>query len=277
MLLNSSSTVLQVAAADGLVAWKSDNLGIDSLPTYQMFRGTSSSGESSIFSYYWLRGERFRIVMITSDGASVTAAYPLSEVDQTLRRLFSLLLYTLPAALVVSGILGWFIARRSLKPVDDITRSARTITASNLELRLPRSQNNDEIARLIDTLNDMIARLEQSFAQVRQFTSDASHELKTPLAILMGELGVALRRPLSAEDYQATLASCLEEVERLTNVVQGLLELSRAETGQVTIERKPVRLSTLVADVCDDVLLMAEGKHVALTTDIDPDVCIKRS
>jgi heavy metal sensor kinase len=274
MLLNSSSTVLQVAAADGLVAWKSDNLGIDSLPTYQTFRGANSSSESSIFSYYWLRGERFRIVMITSDGASVTAAYPLSEVDQTLRRLFSLLLYALPAALVVSGILGWFIARRSLKPVDDITRSARTITASNLELRLPRSQNNDEIARLIDTLNDMIARLEQSFAQVRQFTSDASHELKTPLAILMGELGVALRRPMSAEEYQATLASCLEEVERLTNVVQGLLELSRAETGQVTIERKPVRLSTLVADVCDDVLLMAEGKHVALTTDIDPDVTI---
>jgi heavy metal sensor kinase len=274
MLLNSSSTVLQVAAADGLVAWKSDNLGVDSLPTYQTFRGSNSSSESSIFSYYWLRGERFRIVMITSDGASVTAAYPLSEVDQTLRRLFSLLLYALPAALVVSGILGWFIARRSLKPVDEITRSARTITASNLELRLPRSQNNDEIARLIDTLNDMIARLEQSFAQVRQFTSDASHELKTPLAILMGELGVALRRPMSAEDYQATLASCLEEVERLTNVVQGLLELSRAETGQVTIERKPVRLSTVVADVCDDVLLMAESKHVALTTDIDPDVTI---
>ncbi len=274
MLLNSSSTVLQVAAADGLVAWRSDNLGTDSLPTYQLFRGNAGSDESSIFSYYWLRGERFRIVMITSDGASVTAAYPLSEVDQTLRRLFSLLLYALPAALVVSGILGWFIARRSLKPVDDITRSARTITASNLELRLPRSQNNDEIARLIDTLNDMIARLEQSFAQVRQFTSDASHELKTPLAILMGELGVALRRPMSTEEYQSTLASCLEEVERLTNVVQGLLELSRAETGQVTIERKPVRLSTLVADVCDDVLLMAEGKHIALTTDIDQDVSI---
>lgn len=274
MLLNSSSTVLQVAAADGLVAWKSDNLGVDSLPTYLSFRRNGGSSEAPIFSYYWLRGERFRIVMITSDGASVTAAYPLSEVDQTLRRLFSLLLYALPAALVVSGILGWFIARRSLKPVDDITRSARTITASNLELRLPRSQNNDEIARLIDTLNDMIARLEQSFAQVRQFTSDASHELKTPLAILMGELGVALRRPMSAEEYQATLASCLEEVERLTNVVQGLLELSRAETGQVTIERKPVRLSTLVADVCDDVVLMAEGKHVAFTTDIDPEVVI---
>lgn len=276
MLLNSSSTALQVSAEDGSIAWKSDNLGLDSLPTYSMFRAApATSASPPIFSHYWLRGERYRIVMITSEGASVTAAYPLSELDQTLRRLFSLVIYALPAALVLSGILGWFIARRSLKPVDDITRSARTITASNLELRLPRSQNNDEIGRLIDTLNEMIARLEQSFAQIRQFTSDASHELKTPLAILMGELGVALRRPMSSEEYQSTLASCLEEVERLTNVVQGLLELSRAETGQVTIERKPVGLSVLVADVCDDVLLMAESKHVGLTTDIASDVVIE--
>jgi len=234
MLLNSSSTALQLASDDGAVAWKSENLGTDSLPTYGMFaREASSAKPAPIFSHFWLRGERYRIVMIRADVASVTAAYPLSEVDETLRRLFSLMLYGMPVALVISGILGWFIARGSLKSVDDITRSARSITASNLQLRLPRSPNNDEIARLIDTLNEMIARLEQSFAQVRQFTSDASHELKTPLAILMGELGVALRRPMSVEEYQATLASCLEEVERLTNVVQGLLEISRAESGQV--------------------------------------------
>jgi heavy metal sensor kinase len=275
MLLNSSSTALQVADVNGAVAWRSDNLGSDSLPTYQVYRKSAPTlRDGPIFSHYWLNGERFRFVIISSDGLSVTAAYPLSEIDQTLRRLFSLLLYALPAALVVSGILGWFIARRSLKPVDDIARSARSITASNLQLRLPRSQNNDEIGRLIDTLNEMIARLEQSFAQVRQFTSDASHELKTPLAILMGELDVALKRPMSVAEYQATLTSCLEEVERLTSVVQGLLELSRAETGQVTIERKPVRLSRLVADVCDDVMLMAEAKHVGLTTDIAPDVSV---
>ena len=275
MLLNSSSTALQLATLEGSVAWKSDNLGVDSLPTFGMFvREAASASVTPIFSHYWLRGERYRIVMIVNDVASVTAAYPLSEVDETLRRLFSLLLYGMPLALVVSGILGWFIARGSLKSVDDITQSARTITASNLQLRLPKSPNNDEIARLIDTLNDMIARLEQSFAQVRQFTSDASHELKTPLAILMGELGVALRRPMSAQEYQATLASCLEEVERLANVVQGLLEISRAESGQVTIERKPLSLSGLVGDICDDMLLMAESKRVGFTTDIAQDVKI---
>ncbi|MBU3698400.1 MAG: HAMP domain-containing protein [Candidatus Kapabacteria bacterium] len=275
MLLNSSNTALQLATLEGGVAWKSERLGTDSLPTFGLFaREAASATPAPIFSHYWLRGERYRIVMIANDVASVTAAYPLSEVDQTLRRLFSLLLYGMPLALVVSGILGWFIARSSLKSVDDITQSARSITASNLQLRLPKSPNNDEIARLIDTLNDMIARLEQSFAQVRQFTSDASHELKTPLAILMGELGVALRRPMTAQEYQSTLASCLEEVERLANVVQGLLEISRAESGQVTIERKPLSLSGLVGDICDDMLLMAESKHVGFTTDIAPDVKI---
>ncbi|MCX6139645.1 MAG: ATP-binding protein, partial [Candidatus Kapabacteria bacterium] len=192
----------------------------------------------------------------------------------TLRRLFALMLWSLPVALLLSMALGWFIAGRSLRPVDVITRSARQITASNLGLRLPVPPSKDEIARLTETLNEMIARLETSFGQIRQFTSDASHELKTPLAILMGELEVALRRPMREDEYRATLSSCLEEVERLTHVVQGLLELSRAETGQVTILRESVRLSALVADVCDDVMLIAETKHIDLATIITPNVTI---
>ncbi len=273
MLLNSSNYILQVADNNGAVIWRSENLTSDSLPTIASYEAEGARiDENRLLSHYWLRGERHRIVMMRSDIASVTAAYPLSEIDATLRRLFSMMLYALPLVLLLSVWTGWFIAGRSLRPVDDIATLARQITASNLGQRLTRSSNNDEIGRLIDTLNDMIARLETSFTQVKQFTSDASHELKTPLAILMGELEVALRRPMTIEEYKATVASCLEEVERLTHVVQGLLELSRAETGQSIIERKPVRFSTLVADVCDDVLLIAETKHVQLTTDIMSDL-----
>lgn len=273
MLLNSSNYILQVADNFGAVIWRSENLTTDSLPTISSYVAEGARvDENRLLSHYWLRGERHRIVMMRSDIASVTAAYPLSEIDATLRRLFSMMLYALPLVLLISVWTGWFIAGRSLRPVDDIATLARQITASNLGQRLTRSTNNDEIGRLIDTLNDMIARLESSFTQVKQFTSDASHELKTPLAILMGELEVALRRPMTIEEYKTTVASCLEEVERLTHVVQGLLELSRAETGQSIIERKPVRFSTLVADVCDDVMLIAETKHVQLTTDIIPNL-----
>jgi heavy metal sensor kinase len=273
MLLNSSNYILQVADNSGAVIWRSENLTADSLPTISSYEAEGARiDENRLLSHYWLRGERHRIVMMRSGIASVTAAYPLSEIDATLRRLFSMMLYALPLVLMISVWTGWFIAGRSLRPVDDIATLARQITASNLGQRLTRSSNNDEIGRLIDTLNEMIARLESSFSQVKQFTADASHELKTPLAILMGELEVALRRPMTIEEYKATVTSCLEEVERLTHVVQGLLELSRAETGQSIIERKPVRISTLVADVCDDVLLIAETKHVQLTTDINSDL-----
>lgn len=275
MLLNSSNYVMQVVDKKGTVAWRSDNLVADSLPPFQWFAEQGAPViEDRIYTYYWLRGERYRLVLTRGDVADVTAAYPAAEVDVTLRRLFSLMLYSLPVALILSVGMGWFIAGRSLRPVDVITRSARQITASNLGLRLPVPPSDDEIARLTETLNDMIARLETSFAQIRQFTSDASHELKTPLAILMGELEVALRRPMREDEYRATLASCLEEVERLTHVVQGLLELSRAESGQVTIERSPIRFSALVADVCDDVMLMAETKHIDVTTHIEPNIAI---
>ena len=275
MLLNSSNSVRQVGDKNGVVAWRSENLVTDSLPRFDWFASQGATIiDDHIYTYYWLRGNRYRVVLSRGDVADVTAAYPAAEVDITLRRLFSLMLYSLPVALLLSVGMGWFIAGRSLRPVDTITRSARQITASNLGLRLEVPPTNDEIARLSETLNEMIARLETSFAQIRQFTSDASHELKTPLAILMGELEVALRRPLKEEEYRVTLGSCLEEVERLTHVVQGLLELSRAETGQVTILREHVRLSALLADVCDDVMLIAETKHIDLVTNISPHISI---
>lgn len=275
MLLNSSNYLMQVVDKKGRVAWRSDNLVPDSLPPFSWFaRQGAPVKDERIYTYYWLRGERYRLVLTHGDVADVTAAYPAGEVDVTLRRLFSLMLYSLPVALLLSVGLGWFIAGRALRPVDVITRSARQITASNLGLRLPVPATDDELARLTETLNDMIARLETSFSQIRQFTSDASHELKTPLAILMGELEIALRRPMLEDAYRLTLASCLEEVERLSHVVQGLLDLSRAESGQVMITREPVRLSTLVANVCDDVMILAETKHIDLTTNIMQNVVI---
>jgi len=275
MLLNSSNYLMQVADKEGRVAWRSENLVSDTLPAFEWFSDQGAPiVDDKIYTYYWLRGERYRLVLAKGDVADVTAAYPAADVDVTLRRLFSLMLYSLPVVLLLSVGLGWFIAGRALRPVDVITRSARQITASNLGLRLPVPATNDELARLTETLNDMIARLETSFSQIRQFTSDASHELKTPLAILMGELEVSLRRPLAPEEYQITLASCLEEVERLTHVVQGLLDLSRAESGQVMIELQPVRLSALIADVCDDVMIIAETKRIDLATLIIPNVSI---
>lgn len=275
MLLNSSSYLIQVVDPKGVLVWRSDNMVADSMPTYELLlsQGANPVG-NRIFTYYTLRGVRYRLVVTKTETAQIAAAYPAADVDATLRRLFSLMLYAIPFLIIISVVVGWFLARNSLRPVDIITQSARRITAEHLSQRLPMPVSNDEIARLTQTLNEMIARLEASFIQIRQFTSDASHELKTPLAILMGELEMALRTKMTSHEIQATLHSCLEEVERLANVVQSLLDLSRAESGQELIDRIPLRLDVVTLDVCEDIAILAEPKNIQVTTSIDNDISI---
>lgn len=275
VLLNSSTYVLQASDPGGAVVWRSDNLLTDSLPRYEFFaaRGVPAIDET-VYTDYTVRSIRYRLVISKGEVAEIAAAYPVEEIDKTLQGLFSLMLYSIPVLILVSIFGGWFLARRALKPVDLLTRSAKRITAQRLSERLPVVQSNDEIARLTSVLNDMIARLERSFEQIKQFTADASHELKTPLAILMGELEIALRLPIEDDDIKATLVSCLEEVERLNNVVQGLLELSRAETGQVVLDRQVMNLSALASDICEDVEILAEPKGINVITSIDSGIII---
>jgi heavy metal sensor kinase len=176
--------------------------------------------------------------------------------------------------LLISTFGGFILARVSLKPIDDLATSAREITASNLSNRLPEPKTNDEVARLTYTLNEMIARLEGSFNQIKQFTADVSHELRTPLAILTGELEVALRSDKSPEEYQTLLISALEEVGRLSKVVRTLLDLSRAETGQVSIDHQTVNLSTMLDDLSEDAMILAEERSISVGSMIEPNIVI---
>jgi two-component system OmpR family sensor kinase len=169
---------------------------------------------------------------------------------------------------------GWLLARFSLKPVDRIINAAHDITAHNLSRRLPMPSSNDEIGRLTSTLNEMIERLQDSFEQIRQFTSDVSHELRTPLAILMGEMELALRSPKQNVQYKETIMSALEEVTRLSKVVQSLLEISRAETGQVKIDFLPLNLSDTIRDIAEDMQILAEEKGIKLESIIEDNIII---
>lgn len=272
VLLNSSTYLLQVRSANGEIVWRSENLLADSLPKQEEIRPTGTVASESTSTWISVRGASYRLAVVRDARAEVAAAYPAAEVDYMLRSLFSLLLYAIPALIVISIFAGWFLARRALRPVDDIARAAKRITAERLAERLPTTQYSDEIGRLTEILNEMIARLERSFEQVRQFTADASHELKTPLAILMGELEVALRNPDLAYDARITLESCLEEVVRLTQVVQGLLDLSRAESGQLHIDHRDVNLTALLEDLCEDVEILAERKSIRVSHRIQKDL-----
>jgi heavy metal sensor kinase len=173
----------------------------------------------------------------------------LEPMEETLRRLLFVMLITGPLAIALSLVGGWFLAGRALRPVDAITRAARQIAAGDLSQRLTVPESRDEIGRLVGTFNDMIARLDASFRQIRQFSTDASHELRTPLTVLKGEAEVALRRTRTAEEYRHVLESGLEEIDRMTRIVDELLFLSRADLGEVRLQSVPVALDALLEDV----------------------------
>lgn len=169
-----------------------------------------------------------------------------------------------PLALILAGGGGWLLARRALRPVDQMTQAARRIGAERLAERLEGAETDDELGRLARTLNEMLARLEAGFAQVRRFSADASHELRTPLTILKGEIEVTLRSAREPAEYERVLTSALEEVERMARLVDDLLMLSRADAGALRWEKGPVELDRLVEEVAKQGEVLGRGREVAV-------------
>jgi len=169
----------------------------------------------------------------------------------------------LPA--VVLGLLGgWWLMRRALSPVARLTRAMEQINERNLAEPLPRSGNGDEIDRLTEVFNSLTVRLDASFQRIHEFTLHASHELKTPLTILRGELETALRDGPADAALKHRLASQLDEIERLAKIVDGLTLLARADAGQVELQMEPVRLDELVRECVADATILAHPQAVAV-------------
>jgi heavy metal sensor kinase len=188
----------------------------------------------------------------------------LESVSVTRRRFLLVTAAVLPLAVLLAGSGGWLLARRALKPVDQMTEAARRISAEHLDERVHTTGTGDELDRLAATLNDMLGRLDVTFRQIRQFSADASHELQTPLTILQGELEVALRAPRTPDEYRRVLTSALEESGRIARLVEGLLLLSRADAGVLRMDHQPVDLARLVAEVCEHSQVLAKARGVTL-------------
>jgi two-component system OmpR family sensor kinase len=191
----------------------------------------------------------------------------LESMKKTLRRFLLIIAAMLPVALLLAGGGGWLLARRVLTPVDRITDAACRISSERLEERLEETGTGDELDKLAKTLNNMLARLDAAFRQMRQFSADASHELQTPLTILKGELEVALRSPRSPEEYQRVLNSGLEEINRISHLVEGLLLLARADAGVLRMDLRPVDLKQLVEEVYKQVKVLADSRSVKISLD----------
>jgi two-component system, OmpR family, heavy metal sensor histidine kinase CusS len=164
------------------------------------------------------------------------------------------------AVLALAG--GWWLMRKSLAPVAALTRAAEQVSAQNLHERLPRSGSGDEFDRLTEVFNGMLARLDDSFTRIREFTLHASHELKTPLTVLCGETETALREESLSPAERERYASQLDELHRLTRIVEGLTLLAKADAGQITLQLENVRLDELVRDNFADTQILAEPQGI---------------
>jgi heavy metal sensor kinase len=216
-----------------------------------------------------------RVRVLRESSHHIVAARDEATVRQTLWTLGIILVAGVPCAAGLAIWGGYFLAGRMLAPVATMAETARTITAESLSARLHVENERDEFGRLAHVFNDTLARLEAAFEELRRFTADASHELRTPLAAMRSVGEVALQRSLSGPAYREVIGSMLEEVSRLTHLVESLLTLTRGDSGRIQPNFEMVSLNSLVGSVADNLKVLAEEKEQALTIDAGSPVSVR--
>ncbi len=257
----------QIFGPAGQVTIQSANIQSREIPLSQTAFQASLKGNATFESVRFDEGVPFRLlsvpIMHTDRLVSILrVGISLYPTDKMLQRLLLALVIASPIAIIVSLLGGWFLAGRALKPVNVITRAAQRIADGDFAQRITTPRSTDEIGRLASVFNEMIARLEISFRQIRQFSADASHELRTPLTITKGETELALRRPRQAEDYRQVLESNLEEIDRMSRIVDELLFLSRADLGEIKMTMTSIQLDDIVREVQLQATVLGQDRQV---------------
>lgn len=263
--------LVQIIDADGHVLAHSANLGAGALPVTSWLRTQLAAGETVFETLPHASEEPLRMVsvptLVNGRQFAVQVAGSLDDVDHMLQSSALLFAGMAVALLAAVGLAGTAVTRRVFDAIDGIALRAHRIGESNLHERLPDPGTDDEMAHLVHTLNEMLERLERTFDTQRRFTADASHELRSPLSRLRTEIEIALRRPRDVADYVATLRSCLDEVERLTLLVEELLMLARLDAGQERGPVEPVSLNALAEDAVRRLAPGARARQVDIVLD----------
>lgn len=207
-------------------------------------------------------------VLVRGEPYSVQVAARMVEMQEALDRFRWMLLLLAPLALAVASAGGYWLSRRALAPVDAITHTARSISARSLGRRLEVPRTGDELERLSATLNEMLEGLESAFRRVTQFTGDASHELRTPVALIRTAAELALRKVRSPEEYQQTIRQMLAESERASEMIENLLTLARSDSGMEFLELAPIDLRAVLAEAG------GQGRRLAYAKGLEFDVML---
>jgi heavy metal sensor kinase len=200
-----------------------------------------------------LRGEAFQL----------GGAYPLRDIEQVLDRVRRLFEAAIPLFVLLAGIGGYFLAKRGLAPVSAMSTRAAAITVANLDERLPVG-GGAELVGLAEVVNDLLDRLQASFEQQRRFMTDASHELRTPTAIVRTEAEVTLSRPRTAEEYRSALEVTAASARRLTRIVDDLFLLARADAGHLVARKEELYLEEILHDTVRSMRPVAEQRGVVV-------------
>lgn len=206
---------------------------------------------------------------VGNDAYTFTVARDTEQIHHSLHRLAAVLFVGSPLAIIASLLGGYALASRALMPIRDLTAKARAIHAENISQRLTVRNPDDEVGKLAIVLNETFVRLDDSFEQLRRFTQDAAHELRTPLAIIRGVGEVGLQCQRDAEAYREVIASMLEEVDRLARLVDGLLTLTRADSSGLHLNRKVENIAALCTEVTDCLRVLADDKNQVLECRVD--------
>jgi heavy metal sensor kinase len=262
-----SEKFFQLLDPEGRPGVRSAQLGGRTLPLSDEARENAGRDRPTFETVRLAQDERIRLLTLpvqTRGGSPelIQVGMSVDRAQKALTRYLQILLLLVPGALGLAAAGGVVIARTALRPVDAMSRTARRITGEDLTRRVPLRGTRDELDYLAETLNGMLERLDQAFAQMRRFTADASHELRTPLTALKGGIEVALRSERPKDEYRRVLVSSLEEVDRLIRLAEDLLLLSRANAGLET-RAAAVELEPLIVDVLDVGTRLAHGTGVA--------------
>ena len=268
------NTIVQIFDAKGdIVASSKNTQGITNVSEQTLFAALQgkSTFDTLTTSFPTKKMQIFRVFItpaIENDRVEyvVQVASPLDSIIDALNSLKVTLFILFPITVLITGIAGAFLVKLTLRPVDNMIHTIHDITAENMKLKLSIPNTKDEIQKLAETFNDMLARLENSFTSQRHLFEDLSHELKTPLTILKGEFEVILKKMRSPQDYEAILRSSLEEIDKMTRLVENLLMLASLESKRTMPEKRALDISTLLKGVVDNIRRLAERKR--LTVDI---------
>ncbi len=264
--LRPGGDLLQVSDAQGNWLFRSASIrnydipqpgGILSVPRY----------ETKVFN-----GALLRIVSdkagVPGNTYTVQLASPLGQVFDVLQRLQWLLLLSIPVVLIIATIGGYWMSRRALAPVDAITSTARSISEHSLSRRLASLRTGDELQRLAETFNQMMDRLETAFKRITQFTADASHELRTPTALIRTTAELSLRRDRDSAEYREALGQVLEEAEGMGVLIDSLMTLARMDSGAEALSYAILDIASVVREASSAGQPLADSKQIQIDREI---------